>query len=270
MTKTEDLYRTLLEKKVVTSQDVQNAVKGRSAGNMNKVYGIYIRRLLQARKLLRIRRGLYAALGPLEKPSDFVPDRFLVASKVRPRGYLGFHTALEFHGAAHSAHNNVYVVVGRQDKLRPFPFRGTNYLAVLSERPATGVVTVEYAGSMLRVSSKERTFMDCIDRPEYAGGWEECLLSLEAMGGVDVDKLRALLIESGRDLLLRKAGLVLETLSRASAYYAGVSQTILRKIQYRTGSAPMYLDPIRPPSTLNARWKLYVPDDFQNILGGPA
>ena len=268
MTKTEDLYRILLEKKVVTSQEIQRAVKGRSAGNMNKVYGIYIRRLLQARKLVRIRRGLYAALGPLEKPSDFVPDRFLVASKIRPRGYLGFHTALEFHGAAHSAHNNAYVVVQRQDKLRPFPFGGTNYLAVLSERPATGVLTVDYADSKLRISSREKTFIDCIDRPEYAGGWEECLLSLEAMGGVDFDTLRALLIESGRDLLLRKAGLVLETLGRSSAYYSGVSGTLLEKIESRTGSAPMYLDPKRPPSTLNARWKLYVPDDFQNILGG--
>jgi len=67
---------------------------------------------------------------------------------------------------------------------------------------------------------------------------------------------------------LRKAGLVLETLRRASAYYTGASETILKKIESRSGSAPMYLDPKRPPSTLNARWKLYVPDDFQNILGG--
>jgi len=269
MTRIDELYRNLLEKKVVTTREVQRAVKGRTSGDMRKVYGIYIRRLLKGHKLVRIRRGLYAALGPLEKPADFIPDRFLVSSKVRSRGYIGFHTALEFYGAAHSANNNVYLAVSRRDKFRPFQFRGLTYMPVISERLTAGIVAVDYSGSKPRVSSRERTFIDCVDRVDHAGGWEECLLSLEAMGGADFGKLRALLDEIGHDFLLRKAGLVLETLRRASAYYAGVSEGLLKHIESRIGSAPMYLDPKRPPSALSTRWRLYVPADFQDILGGP-
>jgi len=46
-----------------------------------------------------------------------------------------------------------------------------------------------YQGGKVRVSSKERTFIECINRIQYAGGWEECVKSLESLGGLNMEKL---------------------------------------------------------------------------------
>ena len=60
-----------------------------------------------------------------------------------------------------------------------------------------GLKKINHKNQKIIVSSPSRTFLDCIERPEYSGGWEECLKSLESLAGVKSNELKQLLDKIG-------------------------------------------------------------------------
>ena len=244
--------------------DLAAKLTGRRA-DASYVYGKYVQRLLEKGRLRRVRRGLYVALSPIED-EPFV-DKLLVASKVRSEYFLGFHTALEFYGSAYSVHNDAYICVKPENRFEPFEFAGMRFKPVFVEDVDFGVEEKEYRGHALRVSSKERTFIDCLDRVEYAGGWEECLKSLQSLGGLDFEKTAELAVEYGSEALLRRVGLVLELLRGRSIFYEHLPEEVLMKLEDRISGQPRYLV-VGVSGALNVRWRLYVPEGFEENLRG--
>ncbi|RZN65483.1 MAG: hypothetical protein EF806_00905 [Candidatus Methanoliparum thermophilum] len=161
---------------------------------------------------MRIRHGLYLILDPLETPTSFSMDKILVGSKIRKRYYLGYYTALEFYGCAYSAYNEMYVCIDKQDRLDSFECANQRFVPVFTKDIASGVEAKKYLGQRIYVSSRERTFLDCVNKPKYAGRWEECLKSLEGLSGVNGQKIYRLLHKFDSDFLYRKTGFILELL----------------------------------------------------------
>jgi len=269
VTKTEELYRLILPLRVVDFDEIVEVAKGivEAAPSRRYIYRKYVRRLVGEGRLQRVRKGLYVVLSPLEKQGEHVVDKLLVASKVRDEYYLGFHTALEYYGCAHSLYNEAYVCVRVEDRFDPFHYGRFSFRPVFVEDTNLEVDKKYYLGQALMVSSKEKTFLDCLDRVKYAGGWEECLRSLEGLGGLDFQKLINLLLRTGRDVLFRRAGYVLELLRRHSSFYEHLNAQLLDEISEQISGPPQYLvkGELGP---LNERWGLYVPDDFEGKLRG--
>jgi predicted transcriptional regulator of viral defense system len=227
----------------------------------------YVKRLSQEGKLQRIRRGLYAVIPPLEDKEKYVPDKFLIASKIRDDYYLGYHTALEFYGCAYSHFNEVYIALKKKDRFDPFRYKNLRFRPVFVQDTSFGVEEKEYLGRRVRVSSKERTFIDCLDRVEYAGGWEESLKSLQGLGGLNFDSLNKALMSYNNELLFRKAGFVLGLLRDTSVFYEHLSDKMLDSWYKRIGENPRYLTDEKP-LIYNKRWRLYVPENFEEKLRG--
>src|SRR3989304_5456152 len=118
-----------------------------------------------------------------------------------------------------------------------------------------------------KVSSKERTFIECIDRIRYAGGWEESIKSLEGLGGLSFEKLLHLTLKQGRESLNRRVGYVLELLKNRSPFYEHLNEKLLNKIAEKTNRSPQYLI-CGKKGPLNKRWNLYIPEDFEEKLRG--
>ncbi len=130
--KKDELYERLLQEKVITIDDILEAAEGIvSNPTRNHILKKYVRKFLKEGKLVRIRRGLYASLDPTQEPQSFTPDKFLVGTKIREGGFLGYHTALEFHGSANSAvYNTVYVCVEPSKRFGEFSFSGLRFKPV--------------------------------------------------------------------------------------------------------------------------------------------
>lgn len=218
--KTETLYNTLLSMKIVTFDEiVQQALRiTDSASNRRYIHRKYVRRLIEAGKLQQIRKGLYAVLSPLEKTEEYTPDKLLIASKIRKKYYLGFHTALEYYGAAYSAFNQAYICVQAKDRFDPFTYKRFKFKPVFVKETTSQVVEKPYGTSLLRVSTKERTLLECINRPQYAGGWEECIKSLDNLSGVNAEKIITLTLGQKRKTIRQRVGYVLELLRTRSPY----------------------------------------------------
>ena len=261
----EKLYTDLYAKKVFTLDEVVEAAERFTQRNLNRSYvsSKYLDLLVKNGKFERVRHGLFVVVSPDGKP---IVDKLLLASKIRKKGYLGFHSALEFYGCAYSATNNSYVCVESKDRFRRFSFSGYSFRPVFVENSGFEVVQLEYQDHIIRVSGKERLFLDCISRPKYAEGWEECLKSLEGLGGLDLDKLYNLLKDGyGGQSTVRRAGLVLEMLRGSSVYYNHLSDNVLTNIEKLVGKGRKYLIPERG-GHLVKRWGLIVPDNFQGLL----
>jgi predicted transcriptional regulator of viral defense system len=267
--KTETLYNALLPMKIVTFDEiVQQALKiTNSASNRRYIHRKYIRRLVKAGRLQQIRKGLYAVLSPLENTKEYTPDKLLIASKIRKNYYLGFHTALEYHGAAYSTFNQAYICVKPKDRFNPFTYKRFKFKPVFVKETTSQVAEKPYGTSKIRVSTKERTLLDCITRPQYAGGWEECIKSLENLSGVDAEKTVTLALEQKRKAIRRRLGYILELLRNRSPYYEHINDHTLNKLKKEKQASPQYL--VRgKKSKLDKKWNLYIPESFEEELRG--
>jgi predicted transcriptional regulator of viral defense system len=261
----EKLYDDLYVKKVLTLDDVVEAAKKHTDRNLSRSYvsSKYLSPLVKDGKLARVRHGLFVVVSPDGK---LVVDKLLLASKIRKKGFLGFHSALEFYGCAYSATNNSYVCVEPPDRFKEFSFSGISFKPVFVEDADFEVIQLKYQEHLIRVSSKERLFLDCVSRPKYAEGWEECLKSLEGFGGLDFDKLYRILKGGyGGQTTIRRAGFVLEILQYSSVYYKHLQESVLMDIEGLVGNGRKYLIPGRG-GHLVKRWGLIVPDDFRGLL----
>jgi predicted transcriptional regulator of viral defense system len=268
-TKTEALYNALLPLRVVSFNDiVQEASRiVEAAPNRRYIYRKYVDRLIKSGKLQRIRKGLYVVLSPLEEPERHTVDKFLIAAKIRREYYLGFHTALEYYGCAYSLLNEVYTCVQAKDRFDPFYYKRFTFKPVFVKDITSEIVEKPYRQSLLKVSSKERTFIECIDRVQYAGDWEECIKSLEGLGGLDFEKLLSLTLKQEKRGLHRRIGYVLELLKNRSPFYEHVNNIILDKIAEQIKGPPQYL--IRgKKGPLNKRWNLYILKEIEEKLRG--
>jgi len=270
MTKIDLLYQKLLKKEVIRYKDIEDIastiLKTRHT-SPRYISTEYINRLCQQGKLLHPQRGLYIAVQPtLINDPSFQPDKYLIASKLQSPYYLGYHTALELHGCAYSSYNAIYTVVPYEKKFRPFTFKQIAYQPVFTSYPNLGVKKRFHKNQGIQLSSPSRTFLDCIDRPDYAGGWEECLKSLEGLSGVTAQELKHLLATIHKDILYRKTGLVLDLFAQ-NPYYRGILEELHSFLEKHIGDSPMYIKK-GPKSTLHTTWNVYVPVGFNELLRG--
>jgi predicted transcriptional regulator of viral defense system len=270
MTKIDLLYQKLLKKEVIRYKDIEDIastiLKTRHT-SPRYISTEYINRLCQQGKLLHPQRGLYIAVQPtLINDPSFQPDKYLIASKLQSPYYLGYHTALELHGCAYSSYNTIYTVVPYEKKFRPFTFKHIAYQPVFTSHPNLGVKKRFHKNQGIQLSSPSRTFLDCIDRLDYAGGWEECLKSLEGLSGVTAQELKHLLATIHKDILYRKTGLVLDLFAQ-NPYYRGILEELHSFLEKHIGDSPMYIKKGRK-STLHTTWNVYVPVGFNELLRG--
>lgn len=126
--------------------------------------------LVRKQWLQRIRRGTYL-LNPSRHGPDALPDTdpLRVGSRMVAPYYFGYATAAELLGLLPQASRVYYVVTTA--RWTPSLNRSIEFRSVrLAPRRFFGRLSLRRRGVTIRVSDPERTILDCLDRPEYAGG----------------------------------------------------------------------------------------------------
>ena len=216
-----------------------------------------------AGRIIQVRRGLYAVIPQGAEPDSYPVDHFLVAAKLTPDAVLSHHTALEFHGKAHSIYSQLTYSASRP--LQPLTFRaqvfrGAKFPQALLRlgKEHFGVSSAERSGQELRVTSLERTFVDVLDRPDLSGSWEEIWRSLESVEFFDLDKVvtYASLLENATTAA--KVGFFLDQHREPLM----VEDHYLKKLHDLRPSQVRYLDRSRRISgRLVSKWNLVVPNE---------
>ena len=191
-------------------------------------------------RIVRIRRGLYAAAPPGYDGDSFPIDPYLIASRLTRDSVLTHHTALQFHGRAHTLWRQFSYQATRPAvplTFRSNVFRGTRFPSALVSRDA-------------------RLF-DVLNRPRYSGGWEEVWRSLESVEFFDLDRVveYALLLDNATTVA--RVGFFLEQHRDPLM----VGEAHLARLRHHRPRRPHYLDRARRVGRLVTDWNLIVPTD---------
>ncbi|MCK4909066.1 MAG: type IV toxin-antitoxin system AbiEi family antitoxin domain-containing protein [Planctomycetes bacterium] len=221
------IYQVLHAKSVFTTQDAVEVVK-----NYN-LAALQLHLLVKKGYLQKVRRGLYAIVPVEFIGRSYQPDKFIVASRLTTPYTLSHYTAMELHGPGQAVLNQVYT--SSPNRLLPFSHQGLEFKGVLT-RDLFGVTALNHEGHTIHVTDTERTILDCLRQPNYAGGIVELIHSLERLARIDVARLLEYLKKFNEKALYAKAGFVLKLF----AYYWKVKPEMLRGIKKNIGTTKYY------------------------------
>ena len=186
---------------------------------------------------------------------------YLVAAKATTDAVIAFHSALSFHGYAYSQFNTVtYLTIQKETK--PFVFQATEYVGVTQTRALIRkrkvdffVEETEQMGMSVRVTSVERTLVDCFDRLELAGGIEEVWRSAQLIPQLKVREIYEYVRILNNSVTAGKVGLFLQL----NKEHFRVKEEELDLLRKRRPANKCYMVPGERGGKLVSEWNLVVP-----------
>ena len=238
-------YERILDLKVFNLQDVYNLT-----GNIHTAKSL-IRNLLLFNYIKKVKHNLYVVCNIEFK--SVIADQYMIASKIKDDSYISYHSALDYYGVKNQMFYVVYV--STKKRFENFEFDGFDYNFVNS-RYDFGIIEK----GNVRVTDKERTVIDCIDKTELAGGDEELFLCLELMGKLDGKKILEYLKYYNSQKLYAKVGFILETLNDGF----GINKEIIEECRKHINERTYYFDneTKRNKNKYIGKWNLIVPEIF--------
>ena len=130
-------------------------------------------RLTEKGWLDRLFPGTYLII-PLTAGEEavYTTHEYLIAAHIAEPMYIGYYSALSYHGLTEQVPRTVYVVTltrAQSRKIHDVPYRVTT----VTERKFFGFKPTSIEGTTVQVSDREKTLVDCADHPEFCGGLRE-------------------------------------------------------------------------------------------------
>ncbi len=211
----------------------------------------------------RVQRGVYVSRSGRFSNTD--PDPYLVASTLADDVVMVYHSALELHGLAQSPSRRVQFASARG--VAEFEYRGFLFerhehpkLSDPSDLVQTTMLTRRPEG-VVRVSTRERTLVDCVNRMDASGGLEEVARSVASLPYVDASNVMAYLTNLKSPTAVARTGWFLE--QRAKDWY--VDDDVLEQMRSLLGHGPYYLTRNNEAGTWVPSWRLYLPVNSNQI-----
>ncbi len=142
--------------------------------------GSLLRRHVEAGRVKRAAKEVFIVASDAS-PARFVVQDCIIASKLRPDGVLGYHTALELFGISYTAlYNTVHLISRGQPDTVDLPFRTCRIVRPHRSLIRAGqtdflTIEVEREGVPMKVTAFERTLVDVLHRADRAGGRDEVI-----------------------------------------------------------------------------------------------
>lgn len=225
----------------------------------------FLAQLKREGRVVRIRRGLYAAVEGEEEEGTGV-DHFSVAARLTPDAVITHSTVLEFMGLIESKDGEVIYSAKRPHNAIAFwgrLYRGVKFPKSLdrSGKHSLLVNAISRSSLTIRVASLERTLVDLIDRPDLAGGWAETVKLLSLIENPNLDDVVEYTKALGNSTTAAKVGYYL-TGRLARLDRLGSAKNHLIALSKLKPNQPHYLDRSRRrDGRLVADWNLIVSRD---------
>lgn len=251
------------ERNEVTMKEYEQLAKYKtfSLGDVTTITGneststSLITRWLKKKYLVRIRKDLYTCVDLTT--GDIIANKYQIAAAINDESYVSHHTAFEFYGLANQVYNTVYV--SSKKRFNTFEFMGITY-KYISSAFSDGVVQVKNVEG-IRITDKERTFVDSINLASKVGGIEELINITKTIDDLDSDKLLDYLKRYNKKVLYQKVGFFLEN------YYLGeqFDKEFYKICQIKLGNSVRYLIQGRE-GKFHDKWNLVIPEEFLPVI----
>jgi predicted transcriptional regulator of viral defense system len=210
--------------------------------------------------LSRVGRGRYVVIPAdvLYGRQTFVADPFQVVDQLlRQVGvteyYVAYQSAALVYGAADQLPQALLVALPGQH--RPIALGRAEILFIQVQRAKFfGGREMRYHDAILRISDREKTLLDCLDRFDLCGGMDEVVHTIGALWSeVDTARLLTYVPSMRNQAVVHRLGYILETLSTPRP----ASAALLDSLAGLIGPWVYPLDPHGPADgPTHARWRV--------------
>jgi len=171
-------------------------------------------RLVDDGWLERIERGLYLIV-PLEAGPErkWTEDPKVIASQLAPEGAAAYWTALHHWGMTEQVPRTMFVQTRKRKHRARVTVLGVRYeFIVITGRKFFGVAQQWSDGAEFRITDREKTVLDALDRPDLCGGLPVVAGALASSDGLDWDKLDQYLKRFESGAVFKRLGCIVESL----------------------------------------------------------
>lgn len=195
----------------------------------------------------RLERGKYLVVPLSARKGGYTLNEFVIGSQLVKPYAISYWSALNYHGLTEQIPSTVFIQTTSRKKRRDQRIFGVRYLIVkISEPRFFGFEKAWLDNSQVIITDREKTIVDCLDRPEYGGGVIEVAKALNNEV-LDYDRLSRYAVRIGNSGVVRRLGYLCEHLGTPI------------KLPSIDARSYLYLDPTMPKrGAPDSKWRLKV------------
>ena len=204
--------------------------------------------------LMRLKKGLYYIIPYEQEAEAFMPDWHLIAEHLTKgtKHYIGYYSALQIHNLITQPSLKEQIVVAKQIRPSTLKIKNTSFQFIYhNEKHFFGSKKI-WIDSFNKVecSDLEKTFVDCLFKPDYAGGIVEVARAIyTSKDKIKFDKLLEYTQRFKSQAVIKRLGFLLETLE--------IESGITKKLQKAKTASYVLLDTELPKSgKMISRWSI--------------
>jgi predicted transcriptional regulator of viral defense system len=204
--------------------------------------------------LMRLKKGLYYIIPYEQDAASFMPEWHLIAEHLvkNSEHYIGYYSALQVHNLITQPSLKEQIVVSRQIRPSTIKIKEVQFQFIYhNEKHFFGAKKI-WIDSFHKVlcSDLEKTFIDCLFKPDYAGGIVEVARAIYiSRDKINYKKLLEYAEKFNSQAVVKRLGFLLETLELKTG--------IVSKLQKAKTASYVVLDTELPKSgKMISRWSI--------------
>lgn len=205
--------------------------------------------LMKKRWIMPLKRGLFVIV-PLDVgvqgAAAFAISNLIIPSYLVKNYYLSYGSALHYHGFSDQLLREIFVATVQAKK--PVKLRDSKVIFIhLKKRKFFGIQKISVEGKEVRIANKEKTIIDCLEKPQFCGGIEEVAKAIYFnFEDLDISKLVAYGKKMHNSGILKRLGYLLEKLQG-------------EKIKIKLSKNYFLLDPLgKKKGKYDNKWKIII------------
>ncbi len=232
------------DKTVFTPKDI------RTAGDLKNVLDWLVRK----KWVLKIRKKVYA-IAPLEAGMRGADSHTLhslaIGSLLTEPYYIGYGSALNHYGFTEQTPSCIYIATPKPRNSRRVLNAEFRFVTI-TPRKMFDITTVTIDSQPVAISTPAKTFADCLDHPEHAGGVDEVAKALYfSAGELKLKTLAKTAVRIGNGAAVKRLGYISEILGLDECL------SVLKNAKVTKGYS--MLDPTHPKKgRIKEKWSLVV------------
>ncbi|MBV6426179.1 MAG: hypothetical protein KIPDCIKN_00690 [Haliscomenobacter sp.] len=204
--------------------------------------------------LMRLKKGLYYIIPYEQEASSFMPDWHLLAEHLSDgtEHYIGYYSALQIHNLITQPSLKEQIVVAKQIRPSTLKIKDVTFQFIYHNADHFFGSKKTWIDSFNKVmcSDLEKTFIDCLFKPDYAGGIAEVARAIySSKEKIQYDKLLEYTQRFKSQAVIKRLGFILETLD--------IKSGITKQLQRVKTASYVLLDTELPKSgKMISRWSI--------------
>lgn len=214
--------------------------------------------------LMRLKEGVYYIIPYEQDPETFMPDWHLLSQYLvgDAEYYIGYFSALQIHSLTTQPNFKEQIVVNKQIKPSTLLIKGIPFQFIYHNEAHFFGNKKTWIDSFNKVqcSDLEKTFIDCLFKPQYAGGITEVAKAIhKSKDKIDYPKLLDYAKHFNSQAVIKRLGFLLELLE--------VENPVIDKLQKLRTNSFVALEPSYPKEGKTIfRWAIQQNIDNNSIL----